>query len=743
MRFCFPFCKFHSVVLLLFLLIPFQQNSFSQGLLNPTTHPKFVNPLPIPAQLNATNGGKFNMHMAQTQQWLGLVDGTGTPLMTTVWGYGLKKNAVTYPGPTFVASKNVPVYVTWFNDLPGHFLPVDPSLHMAHPENLMSPEEVAAWYAAGNVPTVAHLHGGHTESASDGLPEAWFTQNSKVVGRYFLKTNYVYDNSQEAATLWYHDHALGITRLNVYAGLAGFYLLDDNNESMLRTTGVLPAQKHTIEIVIQDKSFYNNGQLFWPANPNEPSVFFDRGGIEPDEWNAWQDFIVGEGVDTNQTFNLVFPNGGPTALAEFFGDFIVVNGMLWPYLDVEPRPYRFRLLNGSDSRFYILKLDDGSDFLQIGTDDGLLPSPVSINELIIAPGERADIVVDFSKEVWAGKSIKLLNIGPDEPYGGGTPGVDFDSADPLTTGQIMQFNVVKPLKVNRGLPVATVNESSELRPTIVPLVSTTTTPRRLGLFEGNDEYGRLQPMLGAFIPSSNSIESLTWDDAITENPALNAVEEWEVYNFTGDAHPVHLHLVAFQIINRQPISFDISEKDQVQHNDSIGVGGIVSLLDITTTGPAEDPALNEMGWKDTFIVPPGYVGRVIAKFDKPGRYVWHCHILSHEDHEMMRPYHVGAMPKLAPENEIASVKDFRLSQNYPNPFNPSTVINFSIPTENTVVSLKIYNSIGQEVGTLINQIVPAGNHEVRFDATGLSSGVYFYTLTAGNFVESKKMIVLK
>jgi spore coat protein A len=150
-----------------------------------------------------------------------------------------------------------------------------------------------------------------------------------------------------------------------------------------------------------------------------------------------------------------------------------------------------------------------------------------------------------------------------------------------------------------------------------------------------------------------------------------------------------------------------------------------------------------MGWKDTFIVPPGYVGRVIAKFDKPGRYVWHCHILSHEDHEMMRPYHVGAMPKLAPENEIASVKDFRLSQNYPNPFNPSTVINFSIPAENTLVSLKIYNSIGQEVGTLINQIVPAGNHEVRFDATGLSSGVYFYTLTAGNFVDSKKMIVLK
>ena len=158
----------------------------------------------------------------------------------------------------------------------------------------------------------------------------------------------------------------------------------------------------------------------------------------------------------------------------------------------------------------------------------------------------------------------------------------------------------------------------------------------------------------------------------------------------------------------------------------------------------EPPAENEKGWKDTFIVPPGYVGRVIAKFDRLGRYVWHCHILSHEDHEMMRPFQVGPIPLAKRTDEfIADITDYKLNQNFPNPFNPSTVINFSVPEENTLVTLKVYNSLGQEVGTLINQVVPAGQHQVNFDARGLSSGVYFYTLTAGNFVDSKKMVVMK
>ncbi|MEJ2493531.1 MAG: multicopper oxidase domain-containing protein, partial [Ignavibacteriaceae bacterium] len=324
----FLFRKFNYVILLLFLLMSFQQISFSQGLLDPSTQTKYIHPLPVPAQIDATNGGSFKMYMAQTTQWLGLVDpadGT-TPLMTTVWGYGTKRNNVTYPGPTFIASENTPVYTKWYNFLPGHFLPVDPSFHMAAPHGL-SMAEVAAWYAEGNVPTVAHLHGGHTESASDGLPEQWFTQQEKEVGNTFVKTDYVYDNSQEAATLWYHDHALGITRLNVYAGLAGFYLLNDSRERDLVKDGTLPARKHDFEIVIQDRCFYDNGELFWPANPNEPSIFFDHGGADPDEWNAWEDFIAGGAAD-NELFQQYFPNSGPTGLAEFFGNFIVVNGTI-------------------------------------------------------------------------------------------------------------------------------------------------------------------------------------------------------------------------------------------------------------------------------------------------------------------------------------------------------------------------------------------------------------------------------
>jgi spore coat protein A len=315
----------------------------------------------------------------------------------------------------------------------------------------------------------------------------------------------------------------------------------------------------------------------------------------------------------------------------------------------------------------------------------------------------------------------------------------------------MQFNVNKRLKVNPGLPKATVSAGDILRDPITPLVADNPEPRKLGLFEGSDEYGRLQPLLGGVI--EGNIESLTWNDAITENPDLNATEEWEVYNFTGDAHPVHLHLVAFQIIDRQPIDFEITEIPQLQHSGEYGIGGSVAITNIITTGPAEEPPANERGWKDTFIVPPGYVGRVIAKFDRPGRYVWHCHILSHEDHEMMRPYYVGT-PTSAPiivlgeggENmnpgNAGLPSSFELSQNYPNPFNPTTEIRFSLPEANHV-SLKVYNVVGQEVATLINADAPAGYHSVQLDARDLASGLYIYKIEAGNFVQTKKMVLMK
>ncbi|MEJ2615155.1 MAG: multicopper oxidase domain-containing protein, partial [Ignavibacteriaceae bacterium] len=597
-------------------------------------------------------------------------------------------------------------------------------------DNLTTVEEVRNWYNSGKVPVVAHLHGGHTESASDGLPEAWFTQGFADKGNYFVKERYKYDNDQESATLWYHDHALGITRLNVYAGLAGFYLLRDDYEEKLISQNVVPGGDYEIEIVIQDRMFDSNGELFWPAYPGDP---------------AYEDFITDEGADLTRFDDgfVHFPDGGPTALAEFFGDFILVNGKAWPKLEVEPRKYRFRLLNGSDSRFYLLEFRDSENsgynqgipqtFLQIGTDDAFLARPVPLTQLLIAPGERMDIVVDFTG--LEGRSIYLRNFGPDEPYGGGIPDDDFDVADVNTTGQIMRFDVNLPF--NEAIPNAKVKEQSRLRQNIMPLVQSGAT-RNLVLFEGKDEYGRLMPMLGTLAEGS-----LTWSDAMTENPTMKTNEVWEVYNSTGDAHPIHLHLVKFQIINRESFSGTVSDKTQTSHSGKDITGGLLTVNSLG--GNARAPEENEKGWKDTAVMLPGEVTRVIARFDREGRYVWHCHILSHEDHEMMRPFEV--ISKMGKKSvaiaSAASVKEFSLKQNFPNPFNPSTVINFSVPEENTFVSLKVYNSLGKEIVTLINSVVPAGNHQVHFNASGLASGVYLYKLQAGSFGATKKMILLR
>lgn len=535
-------------------------------LLDPLSHPKFVNPLPTPGVIDATAGGFFEVPMTQFMQWLGLVDNNGQPLMTPVWGY-----QGTYPGPTIHARKDVPVSIRWKNALLDgaaqplpHLLPVDTSIHWANP---------AGWPGSG-VPVVTHVHGGHTESASDGLPEAWFTPGFARTGATWVKETYAYDNDQEAATLWYHDHALGITRLNVYAGLAGFYLLRDENEDSLN----LPSGPYEREIVIQDRMFTADGQLLYP--------------FEPEEHEAPE----------------------PSVLPEFFGDFILVNGLAWPYLDVEPRKYRFRLLNGSDSRFYSLRITAGAGrgtgpmFYQIGADDGLLYAPVPLNQLTLGPGERADVVVDFAGS--AGETLIVRNNAR-APYPKG------DTVNPKTAGLIMAFRVgASPVVDTSDLP-------SVLRPSPFTVGGTVAATRQLILFEGQDEFGRLQPALGTVGQGR-----LMWDEAITENPGLNDVEVWEVYNATEDAHPIHLHLVSFEILDRQKFRADIHPLTG-------------ALSNIRKLGRPKPPETNEFGPKDTAQMFPGEVTRVKMRFDRPGRYVWHCHILSHEDHEMMRPYEVG------------------------------------------------------------------------------------------------------
>lgn len=674
----------------------------AQVLLDPATQPRFVNPLPVPPVIDATAGGTFTVDMTQFQQHLGLFDPvTGAPLMTTVWGYD-----GSYPGPTFVVRKDVPVDVLWRNQLfevdgvtpLAHLLPVDTSLHWAAPQG---------WPQSG-VPAVVHLHGGHTESASDGLPDAWFTPGFAQTGHGFVKQTLHYDNDQEAATIWYHDHALGITRLNVYAGLAGFYLVRDENEDALLAAGSLPAAPYDLGLAIQDRLFTADGQLHYPALPPTPTA------------------------------------PSPSVLPEFFGNVILVNGMAWPVLDVEPRQYRFRFLNGSDSRFYNLNLVEGpnaTDALplalppamwQIGTDNGLLNAPVQLRRLLMGPGERAEVVIDFSDPAFNGRTFILRNNAK-SPFPNGA------TANPQNEGQIMMFRVSLPL--NPEYPLTPL--PADLRPVhgpIQPLVATPgVMPRQLILAEMMDQYGRMMPMLG-----TTAAGALMWDDPITENPMLGDTEIWEVYNTTPDAHPVHLHLVTFQILDRQKYSATVDPMTG-------------ALAGIRLKGRPTPPAPEEKGWKDTAIMYPGERTRVIAHFDREGLYVWHCHILSHEDHEMMRPFYVGEMPggghggmhATGPQTPAGatSTDGVELAPNAPNPFNPMTQINFRLPKADHV-SLRVYDVRGRLIRTLADGAFDAGRHSVTWDGrdeggTPAASGVYFYELRAGDQVARNRMTLTK
>lgn len=558
--------------------------------LDAVAQPKFLSQCPNPlapsfiCQPTTPGGSHYEVGAYQFKQNLGLINlKTMAPMLTTVWGYGTTTQSPVYPGRTFLIDKgsspSKPITVRWKNNLVDtngnplpHLLPVDSTLDWADPFN-EPPDRVPGPYL-GPVPLCMHLHGGHTESLSDGLPDAWFTPGYAQKGRLFNEV-YNYPIDQEAATIWYHDHGLGITRLNVYAGLAGFFIVRDAQEASLD----LPQYPYEIPLVIQDRMFTPNGQLYYPTQPSP------------------------------------LPGGAPSVQPEFFGDFILVNGKAWPVLNVKPRLYRLRLLNGSDSRFYNMILQDkttslpGPAFVQIGTDGGLLNAPVTIappQRLLIGPGERLDVLVDFSS--LRGKTIILTN-NANTPYPDGAP------VDPRTAGQIMAFKVDTSTPVPGMIP-------AQLRPTPIAPLSTSLPPRQLILAEATNMYGRLEPLLGTVADGV-----LQYRSPITENPSLGSTEIWEFYNTTPDAHPIHLHLVQFQALNREDFTADIAANG--------------SLSNIQLSGNPVAPAINEMGWKDTLVMYPGTVTRIIAKFDIAGEYVWHCHILSHEDHEMMRPFCVN------------------------------------------------------------------------------------------------------
>jgi bilirubin oxidase len=613
------------------------------GTLDPTTVPKYVSPLfVLPAMARSAGPSGLDYYQIAARQFSQQILPVNFP-QTQVFGYGSlddDPSSFHYPTNTIEAQVDRPVRVRWINQLMTakgnfrpHLLAADQTLHWANPPGGNGERDSRPTFTAtpgpyrGPVPFITHLHGSHTFEESDGYPEAWYLPAAKDIPAGYARVGTFYDqfraeaqartgvqwrpgeavfqypNDQRATGLWFHSHELGLTRLNIYAGLTGMYLLRGGASDLPAGTLPGPAPRvgdpagtryFELPLIIQDRSFNSDGSLFFPtgrgffgdAPPQGP--FIPNSDLSP-IWNP-----------------------------EFFGNTMVVNGRTWPVFNVEPRRYRFRVLNASNARTLLLKI--ATDPLAtrpaaaalpqwvIGTDGGFLPAPVALDTLRVAIAERADVIVDFSK-VPVGTALYLINEGPDVPFGGGQPGTDFPPADPGTTGQVMKFVVTPLVSHDTSVP------PSQLRlPSITPIGAASRT-RQVSLNEMDSAMFAGAPtegMLGTLNPDGTAAP-LPWSAPITEHPALGATEVWEIHNFTQDGHPIHVHLVEFQVVNRQPF------------------GGSVRL-----------PESWESGFKDTLVALPHEITRLKARFDRAGRYVWHCHIIDHEDNEMMRPYQIGS-----------------------------------------------------------------------------------------------------
>ena len=624
------------------IIAPLQVNVTAQTpvLLDPLLIPKFVNQLTGPPPVYVpTVGNEYAVDMVEAMQYVLPAGPYGNP-QTKVWGYaGLAKDAVTgdplgyvanSPGPSFEVTKDVPIRVNWTNLItnPQQFA-VDPTLHWANPNNI--PMEVIPGTtfppgytgAQSPAPLVPHLHGGEVPPVSDGGPDAWWTNNgiqgpgySSAIPTSAASAVFDYPNINDPTTLWYHDHALGVTRLNVMSGLAGFYIV--RNPGSDPTGDALPTGKYDMPLVFQDRSFFTDGSF------NFPSI-----GVEPAVHPYWQ--------------------------PEFFGDTIMVNGKVWPNMNVDNGTYRFRLLDGSNARFYTISFNVTSGpstgtilpFKQIASDGGYLTAPVSLTEFTFAPGERAEILVDFSA-LDPGTTILLQNTA-NENWPDGL------AIDPNTVGQIMQFTITGgPGPSDPTLP-------TPLNPTLptFPTLGSPSVTRVLTLVEV------LDPLTGS--PLELLLDGQQWLTQAYEIAMVGDTEEWVVLNPTADSHPIHLHLVQFQVISRQPFDVDPYYAAWLALN-----GGTLPLtaptqnlaLGAYITGSEIGPPATEHGWKDTVMMNPGEITRIrlrIAPTDAPisglgspspgvnlypfdptlaPGYVWHCHILDHEDNEMMRPFFV-------------------------------------------------------------------------------------------------------
>ncbi len=503
---------------------PARAESSANDFLDVAKLPRYIDPLPLPKNASPIphKTGNALLYRITMREFSARVHRDIPP--TAMWGYD-----GTCPGPTIEVRKDQAISVEWVNQLPGeHMLAIDHSLHGAEAEK-------------PPVRAVVHLHGARVAPDSDGYPEHWVTSGQSQKCEY--------PNTQPAAALYYHDHAMGITRLNTAAGLMGLYLIRDEIEDELR----LPSGSCEIPLVIMDRSFRINGQLFYPVS-----------GMPGMPW-----------------------------VSEYYGAGILVNGKLFPYLDVQPRRYRFRVLNSSNGSFYVLSLasdpsflSPGRSFLQIGSDQGLLPSPESVEAVIIGPGERIDLLIDFA--AYAGKQLYFRT----------------------SHAYFMQFRVSGEKVADNSRVPSTLRRIERLAE------SAAIQTRLLTLADDQDRLERSHRML---------LNGMHWSMPVTEKPVLDTTEIWSFINLTDDSHPIHLHMVQFQILDRTP--FDLQTYFRT--------GTVVH------TAPPLKLEPNDLGWKDTVRVDPMTVTRIIIRFSGyKGRYVWHCHMLEHEDNEMMRPYEI-------------------------------------------------------------------------------------------------------
>lgn len=515
---------------------------------------------------------------------------------TRVWAYDGH-----FPGPTIEVHRGHKLRIAWRNAISGG-LPltaVEVPLEDATADPGRDGAEPLAEVAALRAWLVVHLHGAHTGGGNDGWPENAVLRGEAQLAEYL--------NEQPATALWYHDHAMAITSLNVVTGLAGMYLIRDDEEDALR----LPSGKHEVSLIICDRNLDTNADGHLTGELLYKSII-----LQP------------------EPMKIKLPFSGP---------FTLVNGVIWPHLEVDARWYRFRMLNSSNSRPYTFELRDengepvGGALHQIGSDGGLLPAPARIDHLTLEPGERGDVLIDFSS--FRGKSLALVNtFGPPlRPELPSTPNPDVMQF--RVRGERVRDHFTLPSTLSPSFVRLTHDNLPQHAHRWLVLTNVEGSHPELWEMEEIDEAPANLPVDGIVqvqLPNEpvTTLQRVTRDfkDATAFYVELDGWEQWRFLNVSQIAHPMHIHLIRFQAISRDIL--DIAGFDNV-------VGGTSVPVTLTGVGTLQP---GEQGWKDVIRVGGGELVSVVGQFTRgTGRYVHHCHILEHEDEGMMRTFVV--MPK--------------------------------------------------------------------------------------------------